>query len=137
MLEKAIILAAEAHKGQKDKGGECYILHALRVMLCFNKEEQQIVAVLHDVLEDTKISEEYLQNIGFSKNIIEAVVCLTKRQYENYFDYIERIKQNDIARAVKLADLQDNMNLKRIKNITQKDMERVEKYKKAKKILEM
>jgi len=114
MLEKAIILAT--HKGKKDKGGACYILHALRVMLCFEKEEQQIVAVLHDVLEDTEISEEYLQNVGFHKNIIEAVVCLTKKQCENYFDYIERVKQNDIARMVKLADLQDNMNLKRIKN---------------------
>ena len=130
MLEKAIMLATEAHKGQKDKGGKCYILHALRVMLCFEKEEQQIVAVLHDVLEDTEINEEYLRNAGFSKNVVEAVVCLTKKQHENYFDYIERVKQNDIARMVKLADLQDNMNLKRIKNITQKDIERIEKYKK-------
>ncbi len=137
MLERAIILATEVHKGQKDKGGVCYILHALRVMLCFEKEEQQIVAVLHDVLEDTEISEEYLQSVGFHKNIIEAVVCLTKKQCENYFDYIERVKQNDIARMVKLADLQDNMNLKRIKNITQKDIDRIEKYKKAKRILEM
>lgn len=137
MLEKAIMLATEAHKGQKDKGGKCYILHALRVMLCFEKEEQQIVAVLHDVLEDTEINEEYLQNAGFSKNVVEAVVCLTKKQHENYFDYIERVKQNDIARMVKLADLQDNMNLKRIKNITQKDIERIEKYKKAKEILKM
>ena len=137
MLERAIILATEAHKGQKDKGGVCYILHALRVMLCFEKEEQQIVAVLHDVLEDTEISEEYLQSVGFHKNIIEAVVCLTKKQCENYFDYIEGVKQNDIARMVKLADLQDNMNLKRIKNITQKDIDRIEKYKKAKRILEM
>ena len=80
MLERAIILATEVHKGQKDKGGVCYILHALRVMLCFEKEEQQIVAVLHDVLEDTEISEEYLQSVGFHKNIIEAVVCLTKKQ---------------------------------------------------------
>lgn len=137
MLEKAIMLATEAHKGQKDKGGKCYILHALRVMLCFEKEEQQIVAVLHDVLEDTEINEEYLRNAGFSKNVVEAVVCLTKKQHENYFDYIERVKQNDIARMVKLADLQDNMNLKRIKNITQKDIERIEKYKKAKEILKM
>lgn len=137
MLEKAIMLATEAHKGQKDKGGKCYILHALRVMLCFEKEEQQIVAVLHDVLEDTEINEEYLRNAGFSKNVVETVVCLTKKQHENYFDYIERVKQNDIARMVKLADLQDNMNLKRIKNITQKDIERIEKYKKAKEILKM
>lgn len=136
MLEKAIILATEAHQGQKDKGGECYILHSLRVMLCCQTEKQKIVAVLHDVLEDTKITEKDLIKEGFCKEIVEAVVCLTKKENEYYFDYITRVKQNNIARVVKLADLEDNMNLNRIKNVTEKDRQRVEKYKKAKQILE-
>lgn len=136
MLEKAILFALKAHNGQKDKAGKNYILHPLRVMLCFEKEQQQIAAVLHDVLEDTEMTEKDLQKAGFSQQVIEAIVCLTKKEKECYFDYIQRIKQNDIAREVKLADLEDNMNLKRIQNVTQEDIQRVEKYKKAKKILE-
>ena len=136
MLEKAILFATNAHKGQKDKGGNYYILHPLRVMFYCEKEKEQITAVLHDILEDTDRSIEDLQKEGFSDDIIEAVICLTKQKNENYFDYIKRVKQNSIARVVKLADLKDNMNLKRIKNITEKDRVRVEKYKKAKKMLE-
>ena len=136
MLEKAILIALKAHNGQKDKAGKSYILHPLRVMLCFEKEEQQIVAVLHDVLEHSQITKQDLQKAGFCNEIIEAVVCLTKKERECYFDYIKRVKQNTIARAVKLADLEDNMNLERIQNITQEDVLRVEKYKKAKQMLQ-
>ncbi|USF29868.1 hypothetical protein [Clostridium sp. MD294] len=136
MLEKAILFALKAHSGQKDKAGKNYILHTLRVMLCFEKEQQQIVAVLHDVLEDSEMTEQDLKKAGFSQQIIEAVVCLTKKEGECYFNYIQRVKQNDVARVVKLADLEDNMNLKRIQNVTQKDIQRVEKYKKAKEMLE-
>ena len=137
MLEKAIMLAAKAHEGQKDKGGECYILHSLRVMLRCENEKERIVAVLHDVLEDTEVTQQCLIESGFDKEIVDAVVCLTKKEREDYFDYIERVKKNQIAKVVKLADLADNMNLKRIKNVTEKDRQRVEKYKKAKKMLEM
>lgn len=136
MLEKAILFALKVHSGQKDKAGKEYILHPLRVMLCFENEQQQIVAILHDVLEDSDMTEQDLQKAGFSQQTIEAVVCLTKKEGECYFDYIERVKQNDIAREVKLADLEDNMNLNRIQNVTQKDIQRVEKYKKAKRILQ-
>lgn len=136
MLEKAILIALKAHNGQKDKARKSYILHPLRVMLCFEKEEQQIVAILHDVLEDSKITKQDLQKAGFCNEVIEAVVCLTKKEGECYFDYIKRVKQNTIARAVKLADLEDNMNLERIQNITQEDVLRVEKYKKAKQMLQ-
>lgn len=136
MLEKAILFALKVHSGQKDKAGKEYILHPLRVMLCFENKQQQIVAILHDVLEDSDMTEQDLQKAGFCEEIIKAVVCLTKKEGECYFDYIERVKQNDIAREVKLADLEDNMNLNRIQNITQKDIQRVEKYKKAKRILQ-
>ena len=136
MLEKAILFATKAHKGQKDKGGNCYILHPIRVMFYCEKEQEQITAVLHDVLEDTNKTQEDLKKAGFSDEIIEAVVCLTKQKKEDYFDYIKRVKKNKIARVVKLADLKDNMNLKRLSNITEKDRLRVEKYKKAKELLE-
>ncbi len=136
MLEKAILFALKVHSGQKDKAGKEYILHPLRVMLCFENKQQQIVAILHDVLEDSDMTEQDLQKAGFCEEIIKAVVCLTKKEGECYFDYIERVKQNDIAREVKLADLEDNMNLNRIQNVTQKDIQRVEKYKKAKRILQ-
>ena len=136
MLEKAILFALKVHSGQKDKAGKEYILHPLRVMLCFENKQQQIVAILHDVLEDSDMTEQDLQKAGFCEEIIKAVVCLTKKEGECYFDYIERVKQNDIAREVKLADLEDNMNLNIIQNVTQKDIQRVEKYKKAKRILQ-
>ena len=136
MLEKAILLAVKAHKGQRDKGGKPYILHCLRVMLSVENEKEQIVAVLHDILEDTMVTKETLQKEGFCNEIIEAVIALTKKEEENYFDYIERLKNNTTAKKVKLADLKDNMNIKRILHPTQQDSERVEKYKKAKKLLE-
>lgn len=136
MLENAILFATKAHKGQTDKGGKPYIFHSFRVMLSCEKQEEQIAAVLHDVLEDTDSTKEDLQKAGFSEEIIKAVVCLTKQKKEDYFDYIQKVKQNEIARVVKLADLQDNMNLKRLSVITEKDKERVKKYQKAKELLE-
>ncbi len=136
MLENAILFATKAHKGQMDKAGKPYILHSFRVMLSCKKQEEQIAAVLHDVLEDTDNAKEDLQKAGFSEEIIQAVICLTKQKKEDYFAYIQRVKQNEIARVVKLADLQDNMNLKRLSVITEKDKERVKKYQKAKEWLE-
>lgn len=136
MLENAILFATKAHKGQKDKGGKPYILHPLRVMLCCKKQEEQITAILHDVLEDTNNTKEDLQKAGFSDEIVEAVVCLTKQKNEDYFDYIHRVKQNKIARIVKLADLEDNMDLKRLLTVTEKDKARVQKYQEAKELLE-
>lgn len=138
MLDKAIIIAAKAHQGQLDKGGKSYILHPLRVMLSCKEEAEQICAVLHDVVEDTTITLGQLKIEGFSKEILEVLDCLTKREGEDYFHYIERVSKNKIACRVKLADLNDNMDLTRITNPTQKDKKRVEKYQQAKeKILDV
>ena len=136
MLESAIATAAKAHAGQTDKAGKPYILHPLRVMLnvkgCI---PEQCAAVLHDVIEDTDITAEALLELGFSKEVVDAVVLLTRSKDEDYMEYVKRLKANPIARAVKLADLADNMDMSRIPNPTEKDLARLEKYKKAKSLL--
>jgi len=131
MLNKAIEIAAKAHAGQVDKGGNPYILHSLRVMMNFcdnNDETAQTCAVLHDVLEDTDITLDDLRNEGFSEEIVAALDCLTKRNGESYDDFISRILTNELACKVKSGDLADNMDLTRIPNPTEKDKERIKKY---------
>ena len=136
MLESAIATAAKAHKGQTDKAGKPYILHPLRVMLNVKGGiPEQCAAVLHDVIEDTDITSDTLLKLGFSKEVVDAVVLLTRSKDEDYMEYVKRLKANPIARAVKLADLADNMDMSRIPNPTEKDLARLEKYKKAKSIL--
>ena len=134
MLESAIATAAKAHEGQTDKVGKPYILHPLKVMLNVKGGiPEQCAAVLHDVIED--ITAEALLELGFSKEVVDAVVLLTRSKDEDYMEYVKRLKANPIARAVKLADLADNMDMSRIPNPTEKDFARLEKYKKAKSIL--
>jgi len=130
-LAKAIMLAAKYHEGQEDKGGNPYVFHPIRLMLKAVTEEEQIVAVLHDTIEDTDLTLDDLRNEGFSERIVEAVDTLSKRKKEPYEDFIVRIKQNPLARRVKVYDLQDNMNLSRIKKPSEKDKKRLEKYSKA------
>ncbi|WP_238881793.1 GTP pyrophosphokinase [Clostridium sp. YIM B02551] len=131
MLEKAIIIATKAHRGQVDKAGETYILHPLRVMISGKTELERICGVLHDVIEDTEITLEYLRKEGFSEEILEALDALTRKANESYDGFIERVINNKLACYVKLADLNDNMNLARIKNPTEEDYKRIEKYSKA------
>ena len=128
MLEKAMMLAAKGHMGQLDKGGHPYILHPTRVMLSCKTVEEKTVAMMHDLLEDTAYTEDDLREEGFPAEIIEAVVCLTKTEGEEYADYVERICQNKLAARVKLADLKDNMDLNRLPGLTPKDFQRLEKY---------
>lgn len=130
-LEKAIKIALKAHENQLDKGGKIYILHPLRLMVQMPTEELQIIAVLHDVVEDSDVTLEYLAKEGFTAEVIEALRTLTKKENEPYGDFIQRIKENPLAAKVKIADLKDNSNTERIQNPTEKDLERVEKYKKA------
>jgi (p)ppGpp synthase/HD superfamily hydrolase len=130
-VEDAISIAAQAHKGQKDKAGAPYLLHPLRMMLRMNSEAPMIAAVLHDVVEDSEWTLEQLREKGFSNEILEAVECLTHRDGESYQEFIARVQTNSIARQVKIADLEDNMNIQRISKIGSKDLERLEKYHKA------
>jgi (p)ppGpp synthase/HD superfamily hydrolase len=130
-LTKAIVLAAKNHEGQKDKAGNPYIFHPIRLMLKGITEDEQIVAVLHDTIEDTELTLDDLRNEGFSSEIVEAVDSLSRRKNETYEEFIYRIKKNPLARRVKVYDLQDNMNLSRIKKPTVKDRDRLKKYSKA------
>jgi len=130
-LEEAIILAANAHRGQKDKAGAPYILHPLRLMMQMKSETERIAAVLHDLIEDTACSLEELSKAGYSQEILDALDCLTRRHDETYSAFIDRVKENPLAVKVKLADLEDNLNIKRLKTIAEKDLLRLNRYLKA------
>ncbi|MDC1433603.1 GTP pyrophosphokinase [Burkholderiales bacterium] len=136
MLERAIGIAVEAHKGQLDKGGNPYILHPLRVMMSVDLELEKIVAVLHDVVEDSNWTFEALLAEGFSIEVIEALKSVTKNSdNEDYDSFIQRAMQNPIGRKVKIADIRDNLDVTRIPELGEKDLQRINKYKKALKIL--
>ncbi|MDK8180608.1 GTP pyrophosphokinase [Paenibacillus sp. UMB4589-SE434] len=130
-ISKAIILATKAHDGQVDKGGNPYILHPLRVMLKMKSEEEKIVAVLHDVLEDTELNSKELLELGLSEDAVFAIECLTRHKDESYIEFIQRLKSVPVARSVKIADIMDNMNLSRIESPTEQDYIRNLKYQKA------
>lgn len=134
-LERAIAIAAEAHAGQIDKAGEPYILHPIRVMLDLEGETDRIVGVLHDVVEDTPWTLEGLRKEGFSETALAAIDAVTNRAGESYDAFVRRAAANEIGRRVKLADLTDNMDLTRIKTPRPKDFERIERYKKAERVL--
>ena len=135
LLEKAIILSTIFHEAQLDKIDAPYILHPIRVMMNCKTIEEMIVGVLHDTIEDTELTIEYLQNENFPEHILKAIDTITRRDNENYFDYIERVKQNKLARKVKILDLEDNLNESRLSKIKDNDSLK-ERYIKAKKILE-
>lgn len=131
-LERAIQIATEAHKGQLDKAGRDYIGHPLRVMKMGKTEDEKIVGVLHDVIEDTGWTFEMLEAEGFSREVIEALKCVTKlSENENYDDFIERVRKNPLAVAVKINDLTDNMDIRRLPYLSDKDVKRLKKYLKA------
>ena len=131
-LERAIEIASEAHKGQYDKAGNDYIGHPLRVMDMGRTEEEKIVGVLHDVVEDTEWTFAQLAAEGFSQEVIDALQCVTKlSENENYDDFIERVKKNPLATAVKINDLSDNMDIRRLPYLSDKDVKRLKKYLKA------
>ena len=131
-LERAIQIATEAHKGQIDKAGKDYIGHPLRVMEMGKTEEEKIVGVLHDVVEDGDWTFDALEAEGFTHEVIAALKCVTKTsENENYDEFIERVKKNPLAVAVKINDLTDNMDIRRLPYLSDKDVKRLKKYLKA------
>lgn len=128
LLEKALVIATKAHEGQKDKAGSPYILHPIRVSNRCLTDEEKIVALLHDVIEDTNVSASDLLASGFPRNIVEAVLSVTRNEGESYEDFVIRSKQNPIGRQVKLHDLEDNMDITRFNQLTEKDLVRLNKY---------
>ncbi|EEY34600.1 hypothetical protein [Pseudoleptotrichia goodfellowii] len=135
-LIKAFILCIIKHWKQKDKAGKRYVYHPIYVMLNVKGYKEKVVALLHDIVEDTDVTIDKLKKAGFSKEIVKAVEVITKKKNQEYFRYLTKVKNNKIAKSVKIEDLKHNMNLKRIKNISGKDYKRFEKYKEALKILE-
>ena len=131
-LEIAIELAIKYHKGQIDKGGNPYILHPLEVMNNVNRMESKIVAVLHDIIEDTECTVNTLREWGIDEDAIESINTLTRKEGMSYMEYITEISYDFIATEVKLVDLKCNMDLSRLnRKITNKDLERNKKYMKA------
>lgn len=126
--QRAYALAKKAHLGQKDKGGNDYIEHPKAVASMMDTDIEKAVAYLHDVVEDTKISFDDLKEYGFPNQIIEAVKALTKQKNESYDVYIDRVIKKPIAKKVKLADMKHNSDITRIKNPSQKDYDRCQKY---------
>ena len=128
--KKAMIIAYNAHHGQVDKSGVPYIFHPIHVAEQMETEEECIVALLHDTVEDTNITFEVLEK-EFSATVIEALKLLTHDESIDYFDYVRKLKNNPIAKKVKLADLYHNSDITRMENPTEKDWKRKEKYHKA------
>ena len=131
VLEKALGIALIAHAGQKDKAGAPYILHPLRLMMTADEPDTQVTALLHDVLEDSQLTEEDLNQAGIPAHIAAAVASLTRQIDETYEEFIERIAQDPLARRVKILDIQDNLNLKRLKSVNKGDLMRVTEYHRA------
>ena len=128
-LDRAIKIAMEAHKNQKDKYGAPYLGHVSRVMNAGKTDDERIVGVLHDLIEDTPWTFDDLKKEGFSAHVIEAIRCLTKKsEDENYESFVDRIKINSLAIRVKLNDLTDNMDIRRLPMVTEKDVPRLNKY---------
>lgn len=131
LLEKALRIAVEAHAGQVDKSGKPYIFHPLRVCCrCFTDEEK-MVALLHDTIEDTEITAEDLLSEGFPPYIVEAILSISRNEDETYEEFVKRTGLNPLGRAVKLHDLEDNMDISRLEQVTEKDLDRLNKYIKA------
>lgn len=134
--KKALKLCFEAHKDQTDKSGLPYVFHPFHLAEQMKSEETTVVALLHDVAEDTQYTLEDLANMGFGKAVIDALALLTHDDDTDYMDYVRAIKENPIARAVKLADLTHNSDLSRLETIDEKAILRREKYLKAMALLE-
>ncbi|HOO80641.1 MAG TPA: HD domain-containing protein [Lachnospiraceae bacterium] len=136
LTKAAMLIACDKHAGQKDRSGFPFVLHPVHVAESMTDEVTVAAALLHDVLEDTSTTCKELRQNGISEEVIELVLLLTKNEGEDYFVYIQRILQNPRAVKIKLADLEHNMNLDRLNEVTKKDLERMKKYQKAKELLQ-
>ncbi len=130
-LEDAIALAVEKFRGVQDKEGQPYVLHLLRVAMSVSDPDARIVGLLHDIVEDTDVTLDDLRSLTFSENIVGAVDCLTHRSNVSYCEYVMGIQKNSIARACKIADLNDNYHLDRVAyrdGYIDEDSRRIQRY---------
>ena len=131
MVDLALSIARQAHEGQLDKAGVDYIEHPIYVASQVDTEEEKAVALLHDVIEDSSVTAEELLNAGLPETVVTAIQILSKKKGQDYQTYLENVKSNPLARVVKLADLKHNSDLSRLRSVTDNDLERLEKYKRA------
>ena len=128
LIETSLTIALRAYAGKVDKAGREYILHPLRVMAKMKTDEEMSVALLHDVLEDSEITAEELHTEGIPAQVVEAVQYLSKHENEDYQDFVARLKKNELAAKVKLADIEDNIDVLRLNSLGENDLARIKKY---------
>jgi (p)ppGpp synthase/HD superfamily hydrolase len=131
LLYEAMLIAQEAHRNQTDKNGAPYFGHLFRVMNMGTTLDEKICGVLHDLLEDTDWTELDLKSKGFPSYIVDALIALTKKEGESYDEFIERVSKNKLAVKVKINDLTDNLDIKRLSELKETDIERIKKYHRA------
>lgn len=135
MYEKVLTLVTEKHRNQRDKAGMPYMGHLARVAEKCVGEEEKMVALMHDLVEDTDVDEAFLRSYGIPEDLVDAVISLTKREGEDYMDFIDRVSNDSLAREVKIADLEDNMDITRLYDLKEEDLRRLQKYHKAWRLL--
>ena len=133
--KKAMRLCYEAHRDQTDKSGVPYVFHPIHLAEQMRDEDTTVTALLHDVIEDTVYTFDDLVKMGFSENVITALKLLTHDKSVPYMEYVAKIKENPVAKAVKLADLAHNSDLSRLNSVDDKARSRIQKYEAAKKLL--
>ena len=135
LLDKAALICVTKHAGQRDKMGQAYFQHPMRVAMRCTTDEEKIVALLHDTIEDTDVTAEYLLAEGFPQSVVDGILSVTKREGENYEDFVARAKQNPLGRVVKLHDLEDNLNALRLDRFDADMAARYNKYLAARRFL--
>ena len=136
LIETSLQIALRAYGGKTDKAGREYILHPLRVMAKMSTDLERSAALLHDVLEDSDITAEELLAEGIPAEVVEAVQCLTKREGEDYLEFVARTRMNSLARRVKIADIEDNIDVLRLSSLHESDYERIRRYHAAWRLLQ-
>lgn len=131
LLDKAAKICAFKHAGQRDKTGAAYFQHPMRVAMKCSTDDEKVVALLHDTIEDTDVTAEYLLSEGFPQYIVDGILSVTKREGENYEDFVARAKENPLGRVVKLHDLEDNLNIFRLTELDTEMASRFNKYLRA------
>ena len=131
LLDKAAQICVTRHAGQRDKMNCAYFQHPMRVAMRCRTDEEKIVALLHDTIEDTDVTPEYLIEQGFPQHIVEGILSVTKREGETYEDFVKRANQNPIGRIVKIHDLEDNLDVLRLDEVSPEMAARYSKYLKA------
>jgi (p)ppGpp synthase/HD superfamily hydrolase len=128
LIESSLNIALRAYAGKTDKAGREHIHHPLRVMAKMKTDLEMSAALLHDVIEDSDITAEELLAAGIPAEVVEAVVCLSKNENEDYQDFVARAKKNKLAAKIKIADIEDNIDVLRLASLDESDLARIKKY---------